>query len=331
MLDDEQDGMDFMALVDAPAHMKSFEYFKDEPKHHFNEEQRIVEGVGIAVDLPIYRRDQHFGEHYVVFNKKTTRAIVEKMMKSGYMHNINEMHEENKKLSGITMIESYFIDRKRGKYPPETFKNQNLQDGTWMVAYKVDDQETWEKIKKGQFVGFSIEGWFSKSQIKTKHKMKKTSDSLFFTIFKRHKETFGQAETVDGVTVVWEGDLEEGKELKVKTEDGETLAPEGVHSIIMEEKTINITVDGNGLIASVSEENSEDMDEELAEILQELRKEFKAELKTVKEEFAKENEALKKENQTFKTQIETLVEELDKDNSKKFNQPKKKTWRNFTK
>jgi hypothetical protein len=30
-----------------------------------------------------------------------------------------------------------------------------------MIAMKVDNDETWEKVKKGEFKGFSIEGYFA--------------------------------------------------------------------------------------------------------------------------------------------------------------------------
>ena len=150
ILTEETEGMDYIALVDSPAHMKKFEYFNGKMvKQHFNEEQRIVTGVAIAVDLPIYRRDEQLGEHYVVFGKKETEQIWEKMMTSNYMHNVNEMHDSNKKVSGITYLHSYPIDSARGVNAPESFKNQNLKDGSIIVYYKVEDEKVWNDIKKG--------------------------------------------------------------------------------------------------------------------------------------------------------------------------------------
>ncbi len=334
ILTEETEGMDFIALVDSPAHMKAFEYFNgksEQVKYHFNEDKRIVTGVAIAVDLPIYRRDEQFGEHYVVFDKKETMQIAQKMFKGGYLNNVNEMHDSNKQIKDIYLFESYFVDNARGVKAPDTFEGQNLKDGSWIVSYKVDNDKVWNDIKKGKHIGFSIEGWFDKKFIKTKNtKMKKQSKSLFEMVFGKAK--FETATTVEGVEVAWTGALEVGTELRVVTEEGEVLAPEGMHSIEMEGTTMVITVDGNGIVTAIEEMPVEEVPaeempeavtpEEVAEVVAEMSKQLKAEI-----------ESLKAENSKFSKQIETLVNELDKENKRKFNTTPKstKTWRNFTK
>lgn len=346
ILTEETEGMDFIALVDSPAHMKAFEFFNgksEKVKYHFNEDKRIVTGVAIAVDLPIYRRDEQFGEHYVVFDKKETMQIAQKMFKGGYLNNVNEMHDSNKQIKDIYLFESYFVDNARGVKAPDTFESQNLKDGSWIVSYKVDNDKVWNDIKKGKHIGFSIEGWFDKKFIKTKQtQMKKENKSLFEMVFGKTKEAFKTATTVEGVEVAWNEELEIGTELRVVTEEGEMLAPEGMHSIEMGETTMVITVDGNGIVTAVEEMPEEEMKveeeekeeemyskEDVAEVVSELRKE----IAEFKEHKAEEIAELKNQNETFAKQIETLVNELDKENKRKFNTtPKtKKTWREFTK
>ena len=332
ILTEETEGMDYIALVDSPAHMKSFEYFNGETekvKYHFNEEKRVVTGVAIAVDLPIYRRDEQLGEHYVVFGKEDTYSIAQKMFKGGYLNNVNEMHDSNKKVEDMYLFESYFVDSKRGVKAPSKFDSQNLKDGSWIVSYKVDNEKAWNDIKKGKHIGFSIEGWFDKKhiQINKQTKMKKESKSLFEMVFGKAK--FETATTVDGVEVAWTGTLEVGTELRVVTEEGEILAPEGMHSIEMEGQAIVLTVDGNGIVTEIAETPEEEVapveevtPEAVAEVVEELQSAF-----------AKEIETLKSQNEVFAKQIETLVGELDNENKRKFNTtPKsKKTWREFTK
>ena len=36
----------------------------------------------------------------------------------------------------------------------------NVPKDTWMVSYKINDEETWRKIKEGELSGFSITGQF---------------------------------------------------------------------------------------------------------------------------------------------------------------------------
>ena len=113
------------------------------------------------------------------------------------------------------------------------------------------------------------------------------------------------------------------------SEEGEILAPEGMHSIEMEGQAIVLTVDGNGIVTEIAETPEEEVapveevtPEAVAEVVEELQSAF-----------AKEIETLKSQNEVFAKQIETLVGELDNENKRKFNTtPKsKKTWREFTK
>ena len=69
----DETGVDYNAFVDVPAHMKSFIAFgkQQSVNYSFNEEQRIVTGVMISANTPIYRRDNEFGEHLVVFDADT--------------------------------------------------------------------------------------------------------------------------------------------------------------------------------------------------------------------------------------------------------------------
>ena len=331
-LREETEGMDFMALVDNPAHRKAFEYFNGEDKkkikQHFNEEQRVVTGVAIAVDLPIYRNDSEIGEHYVVFSKKEASKIAQRMFKNGYANNVNEMHDSNKTIKGITLFESYFVDNKRGVVAPESFKSQNLKDGSWIVSYKVENEEVWNGIKNGKHVGFSIEGWFNKENIKLKQtKMAKKEKGKFWDVLFGNKSKFGEATTVDGLAIKWEGELAEGVELMMVTEEGEMLAPEGVHSVEVDGVVTAITVDGNGIVVSIEEgTEEEEVDEEMSETQKAL-----IEIKRLMDEgFASAKQSRKESEEAFNTKLENLAVELDKDNKKKFNKNTAvKNWKNL--
>lgn len=317
-IDDAEDGMDYIALVDRPAHQKAFEYFNSETKQFFNEEKRIVTGVAIAVDVPIYRRDSINGEHYVYFEEKETLKIAQKMMASGYMHNVNEMHDSNKTVKGVTLFESYFIDEEKGKHVPTAFKNQNLKKGSWIVSYHVDNDKVWNDIKSGKHLGFSIEGYFSKQKVNIKQnknkmsKVKKSIKDIVFSVTK--KEAFESATTVDGVEVFWEGSLAEGVELKVMDEkDNEILAPEGTHSIPNGDMMVIVQVDGSGIVTAVEEVEAESEDEMTREEVAEAMEAMK---NLIEEKFS----AVSKENETLKTKVEALEEELNKGEKGKFNQ-----------
>lgn len=162
--------VDFVALVDKPAIQKDFLMFNNQMKFEIvNEDKRILCGAIMLADMPIYRNNEEFGEHYVVFDKDTIKAIVQKFFKKGYQANVNEMHNPNKQVDGVTMFESWLVDRSMGKMPIKGF--EDAKDGSWFGSYKVDNDEVWDKVKAGEFKGFSVEGIFGYSNRVTEDDM----------------------------------------------------------------------------------------------------------------------------------------------------------------
>ena len=67
-------------------------------------------------------------------------------------------------MDGVTVVESWIVtDPQNDKSNALGFKD--IPKNTWMVSYKVDNNELWEKVKSGEVQGFSIEGVFSKNII----------------------------------------------------------------------------------------------------------------------------------------------------------------------
>jgi hypothetical protein len=134
-----------------------------------NDEERIVVGPAMIPDLPIYRRDET-GEYYVFFDKKTIETIALKFYAKGFQQNANEMH--SKFIDGITFFQSWIADESKGI--PKMKQFEDLPDGTWFLGAKVENDETWAKVKDGTFKGFSVEGMFDMTEIK----MRKSADDI---------------------------------------------------------------------------------------------------------------------------------------------------------
>jgi len=156
--DDKDTGVNFVALVDNPAIERNWVAFNKQQKFIANEEKQIVSGPLMVADLPIYRNDANLGEYYAMFTAETIEKIVNKFFKTGMIHNVNLMHDANQVVNGAYMIESYIINRSRGINPPLGF--EGLTDGSWFGSFKVENQDIWQRIKQGEFKGFSIEGAF---------------------------------------------------------------------------------------------------------------------------------------------------------------------------
>lgn len=151
--------VDFVALVDRPAIEKNFMTFSKHSTFAIqDEEQRIASGPLMLSDTPIYRNDGG-KEYYVVFPKETIRKIVLKFFKKGYQSNVNLMHDSSQVVDGVTMFESWITDANRGIKPMEGF--DDAPDGSWFGSFKVENDDVWNKIKSGEFKGFSVEGFFN--------------------------------------------------------------------------------------------------------------------------------------------------------------------------
>lgn len=154
--------VDFVALVDKPAIQRNFLAFKERQRFEIiSEDKRILSGPLMVADMPIYRNNEELGEHYVVFDAETIQTIAEKFFKKGYQANVNEMHDPNKAVDGVTMFESWIVNRELGKMPIKGY--EDVKDGSWFGSYKVENDDVWSKIKSGEFAGFSVEGIFGYS------------------------------------------------------------------------------------------------------------------------------------------------------------------------
>ena len=304
--DEDETGVDYNAFVDTPAHLKAFIAFNESMPYQFKEEQRIVTGVMMSANTLIYRNSPDIGEHQVFFDVPTIKQIVLKFFKNSFSNNVNKMHDEHDRVNGATMFESFLIDTKRGINSPIEFAKQNLQDGTWIASYKVENEQLWNEVKSGKFQGFSVEGIFDRMQvqIKTNNKQKmnkkEVSGKSFFervfgkTSFEDEPVTeetvssFAEVTSIDGTVLTYEGELAIDAPIFVIDENGDKLpAPAGDYQCDVDGKTILISVNESGLVTTV-----EDVVVEDAEMKSELKEEILSEVaevmkKTLEATFAK--------------------------------------------
>jgi len=158
---DQVTGMDAISLVEYPAVEVDFLKFSKDENIHLqfeNDEKRIITGVALLADTPIYRIKPDGEEYYVVFDKETIEQLVTKYAKYMFQNFVNIEHSDRHYVDGMYMIESYIINHERGIVPNEFSK---VPDGSWIVSYKVENMDVWEKIKSGEVKGFSIQGVFN--------------------------------------------------------------------------------------------------------------------------------------------------------------------------
>jgi len=122
-----------------------------------DDEKRVVVGPAMIPELKIFRKDALGNPYYVFFSEDTIKMIAEKYMRNKYLDNNDEMHN-GKPVEDVYVIESWIKESYEDK--SNKFGYQHLPLGTWFVSMKVRNDETWNKIKKGDLKGFSVSGYF---------------------------------------------------------------------------------------------------------------------------------------------------------------------------
>ena len=319
-LTDEVEGLQAIALVDKPAIGLNYQAFAPHKFEVIDEDKRIVMGAAMIPDLPIYRRDER-GEYYAIFKKETIKALVQKLFKENKHTEFNEQHNALSVLDGVYIYQSFITDKELGIHPPAGF--ENVADGTWFIAAKVENDEAWAKVKEdGLLKGFSVEGVFDLEPYKFKQMNKLKIESVISTlksVFADEEviaeEKYGEATLVDGTIVKWEGELVEGTAVVVVMPEGEVAAPDGIHELA--DGTIVETA--GGLVVNIEAmgetEEEETVDNEFTtEAVNELIEKavakyaeaFTASLESVKSE----NDSLKAELAAIKSEKEDLKSEF---------------------
>lgn len=151
------------------------EHFVEEPTpilgnfQIVNSEQRIISGPLILADMLIYRNNEAFGEHYVKFSADTIKSIAIKWAKRKNMDKVNLMHDSAQQVGGVTMFESFIVDKARGILPMKGF--EDVADGSWFGSFYVENDSVWQSIKEGTYKGFSVEGLFDYDEPKSAEEM----------------------------------------------------------------------------------------------------------------------------------------------------------------
>lgn len=111
-----------------------------------SEEQQIVYGVVIEPWTDVTKDGDSHGD-------RMTKEEIEKSAHN-YMYEFQEIKEQHQKSIEARPVESFIA--------PVDFKapdDQVIKAGSWIMAVKVDNQDTWDKIKKGEITAFSPGGF----------------------------------------------------------------------------------------------------------------------------------------------------------------------------
>ena len=159
IISDAETGMFKISLVDDPAVMSNFQAFDKQniPQMYAiqDEEKRLVRGVVMRADFPIYRRDDKMGEYYIIYKADQIRIMAEKYLAESRQNDVNVMHRKDSDVDGVQMVQ-YFI--KGDGVSVEGF--DECADGSLFAEFHIINDDIWDEIKAGTYKGFSLEGVF---------------------------------------------------------------------------------------------------------------------------------------------------------------------------
>ena len=285
-ISDEETGMFKISLVDEPAVMSNFLAFDKTRKPLMyaiaNEEKRIVRGVVMRADFPIYRYDEKFGEYYIIYKADTIRQMAEKYLLESRQNDVNLMHEENSDVDGVQMVQ-YFIKDTGAGVNPTGF--EDIADGSLFAEFHIVNDDVWGQVKDGTFKGYSLEGVFDLVPEQDEERVESIVDSLEgkfnklfknfnMSKFKRFKAALAKvlAEfanvTTDKGVLSWDGEdgLKAGDSVYVEDADGNRTPAEDGDYKTTDGKVIKV-VDGKvSEIADVEAEVEPVEEENLASV-----------------------------------------------------------------
>jgi len=246
LISDEECGMWRISLVDDPAVMSNFLAFADSKKTLSyavqDDEKRIVRGVVMRANFPIYRCDQYNGEYYVLYAPAEIRKMAEKYLAESRQNEVNLMHQFD--TDGVQMVQ-YFIKDSTAGVNPAGF--EDIADGSLFAEFHILNDSVWRSVKDGTFKGFSLEGTFDLRPNEKPSEVKDIAEGLdynFSRYFKHISNTmsklsrfktalakvfaeFGNITTDKGI-LSWDGedDIAEGVAVFIEDAEGNRTTPE---------------------------------------------------------------------------------------------------------
>ena len=157
-------GVTAMGFVNLPAIEIDGYYFNNEKNNlTFSQEIEGEEGLFIApamiAEKRIYRFDPYTNEEYnVYFTADTIKKLSMNFMIENQQNNTNVDHETPMK--DIHLVYSWIVENDQDQIMTK-YGFKDIEVGSWVTMYKINNEEIREKIKSGEINGLSIEGYFT--------------------------------------------------------------------------------------------------------------------------------------------------------------------------
>ena len=325
-------GVYSISVVENPAMESTFITLKEQTQiklAQVDDVKFLLAGVVLIPDKDVYR-NQDGREFNIRFSKDTIEEVANNFISEGYQGNSSLEHEE--KLNGVSIVQSWVVkDPKNDTANAYGLPQEDIKEGSWIVLYKCDNKDVYNKALNGEIKGFSIDGLFSLEKVNLKRdtmkdelvNLKNDLLSEFKAIFANETNTdevevkLGMATLKDGTTQIeYMGEMMEvGADVFVV--NGEDRAPLPVGEYELEDGKMLVVAE-DGKIAEVKEMVEEEVVEELSEdaTAKAMTEDFKQLMKSLTIKYAEESQKMVAElKASFDVKLSeqnAIIEELKK-------------------
>ena len=159
-------GVKAISLVDEPAIESDFVYFNKEKNRQYIKLEiegykNTVLGLALIPDKYILRMDKNNNPYYGYFSAETIEEIRNKFHKQLFNNEVNTDHDEDNFIDAY-MVESYLIDTEERLTDIQNRGIKEAEMNSWVVSYKIEDDEQFQRVLDGELNGFSVEVFLNK-------------------------------------------------------------------------------------------------------------------------------------------------------------------------
>ena len=160
-----REGRRTVVVAEGPAEGLAGTAMEDQPHSGYlmsqwnfsDDDQMVIVGPAMTPSVLIPRKDENGDVFHVYFTEETIEKISKKFLEQSN-HNNTDINHNNEVTTENTLLESWIVE------DPDMDKSKSLgfevPKGTWMISMKINNEDTWKKIKAGELNGYSITGQF---------------------------------------------------------------------------------------------------------------------------------------------------------------------------
>lgn len=234
-----------ISMVEAPAIESDFVALskeEEEKQQVFLEsnERHMCYGAALIPEKDIYRNNGE-QEFYISFTKESIEKMSQDFMKEYRQHEVKTDHEDV--ANEVCVVESWLVE--------DSYKDKanalgiNVPEGTWMVGMKVNNIETWERVKSGELKGFSVESMLTLEEFSKQNDNNmniETNDMNFWNkmkevlaeVFSKKEEVVEEPQEIEPTNI----ELEEQPQAEPTPEPQPTVEEPKVDEPVVEEPKV---------------------------------------------------------------------------------------------